>query len=162
MTHATYETVTKEQLGGVDIHSTNGSVDNVASSEQDAFEQIKRWLSYLPSSTSAMPPVASEADPSARRSEELLSIIPRRRGRTYDIRRLIDLVCDEGTFFEIGASWGRSIVVGFVRLSGKPVGLVTSDCKVNGGTLSALGAKKLRRHVDLWSALQPLRRSLRC
>lgn len=151
MTHATYETVTKEQLGGVDVHSVNGSVDNVATSEQDAFDQIKRWLSYLPSSNSSLPPAFPSSDPPNRRSEELLSIIPRRRNRSYDIRKVIDLVCDRDSFFEIGATWGRSVVVGFARLDGRSVGVVSSDCQITGGTLSARGAQKLRRHVDLWS-----------
>ncbi|PPR04777.1 hypothetical protein CVT24_007093 [Panaeolus cyanescens] len=138
---ATFEDLSKEQLGGWEIHATNGTVDNVATSEIDAFLQIRAFLSYLPSSIFELPPSIQSADSTERREEELIRIIPRRRARPYDIRRLIQLIVDQdgnpysevSSFFEIGPAWGRSSVVGFARLGGLPVGLLTSDCMVNGG-----------------------------
>lgn len=142
MKQATFEDLSKEALGGWEIHAQNGTVDNVALSEQDAFEQIARFLSYLPPSIFALPPISASADPENRKEEELVSIIPRRRTRPYDIRRVIHLVVDtngqvtepgSSLFFEIGQTWGRCIVTGFARLAGRPVGVLTSDCLVNGG-----------------------------
>ena len=143
---ATFEDLSKEALGGWEIHATNGTIDNVAISELDAFHQIRTFLSYLPSSVFFLPPVHPSPDQSARREEELISIIPRRRARSYDIRKLIRLIVDiqepqvnsstpvdESTFFEIGATWGRCIVTGLARLSGRTIGVLSSDCTVNGG-----------------------------
>lgn len=138
---ATFEDLSKEALGGWEIHAANGTVDNVATSEQDAFSQIRAFLSYLPSSIFHLPGVTASADPAHRREEELLRIIPRRRARPYDIRKLIKFIVDVdgnpydeiSSFFEIGQTWGRSIVTGFARLTGRPVGILTSDCMVNGG-----------------------------
>ncbi|PFH47951.1 hypothetical protein AMATHDRAFT_150901 [Amanita thiersii Skay4041] len=134
---ATFEDLSKEALGGWEIHALNGSVDNVATSEQGAFNQIKQFLSYLPSSIFQLPPMKLTSDSTNRREQELISIIPRRRSRPYDIRRLICLIVDqedgESTYFEIGALWGRCIVTGLARLGGKPVGVIASDCMVNGG-----------------------------
>ena len=136
---ATFEDLSKEALGGWEIHGTNGTVDNVAETEEEAFEQIRKFLSYLPNSIFALPPASSTSDSRDRKEEELLSIIPRRRSRQYDIRKLVGLVVDrEGStgktsFFEFGATWGRNIVTGFARLDGKSVGVLTSDCKFNGG-----------------------------
>ncbi len=139
---ATFEDLTKEALGGWEIHATNGSVDNVAVSEADAFEQIRTFLSYLPSSIFLLPPVVPSevtGDTKDRREEELIRIIPRRRMRSYDIRELIRFVVDRESesqrtsFFEIGANWGRNIVTGFARIDGRPIGVLSSDCKVNGG-----------------------------
>ncbi|KAI0747015.1 propionyl-CoA carboxylase [Daedaleopsis nitida] len=150
---ATFEELSKEQLGGWDIHGRNGTVDNVATSEQDAFQQIRTFLSFLPSSIHMLPPVHHSSDPADRREEELIGIIPRRRTRTYDIRKLLRLVVDvdrgDSSFFEIGATWGRSVVTGFARLRGRPVGILSSDCTVGGGALDALGSQKAARFVNL-------------
>lgn len=148
---ATFEDLSKQELGGWTIHAANGTVDNVASSEEDAFRQIRAFLSYLPSSVFALPPVVPSSDPVNRREEELLDIIPRRRASPYDVRRLINLIVDEASFFEIGPYWGRSIVTGFARLAGRPVGVLSSDCKVNGGAIDAMGAQKTTKFVTLCS-----------
>lgn len=144
---ATFEDLSKEALGGWEVHATNGSVDNIANSEADAYEQIRIFLSYLPPSIFLLPPIVpSEVtrDAKDRREEELIRIIPRRRTRPYDIRELIRLVVDREdglrrtSFFEIGANWGRNTVTGFARLDGRPIGVLSSDCKVNGGTLTSI------------------------
>ncbi|THV07138.1 propionyl-CoA carboxylase [Dendrothele bispora CBS 962.96] len=151
---ATFEDLTKEQLGGWEIHARNGTVDNVAISELDAFQQIRTFLSFLPPSIFVLPPVHNTNDLATRREEELISIIPRRRGRSYDIRRLIRLIVDNPTddtpgFFEIGSTWGQNIVSGFARLSGRSIGVLASDCTVNGGAIDALGSQKTARFVNL-------------
>ncbi|RPD57011.1 propionyl-CoA carboxylase [Lentinus tigrinus ALCF2SS1-7] len=163
--HATFEDLDKEQLGGWEIHGRNGTVDNVATSELDAFSQIRAFLSFLPSSIFTLPPVNPSSDPADRREEELISIIPRRRARVYDIRKLVRLIVDvdaptssaaadspqgqQTSFFEIGATWGTCIVTGFARLQGRPVGVLTSDCTVGGGALDALGSQKAARFINL-------------
>ncbi|KAH9941153.1 propionyl-CoA carboxylase [Epithele typhae] len=162
---ATYEDLSKDQLGGWEIHAQNGTVDNVAMSELEAFRQIREFLSYLPSSTHLLPPTRRTSDPSDRKEEELISIIPRRRARAYDVRRLVYLIVDReihvsanatnssvhhaNPFFEIGATWGRPIVTGFARLQGRSVGVLTSDCMVGGGAIDALGCQKAARFVNL-------------
>ncbi|KDR68331.1 hypothetical protein GALMADRAFT_256952 [Galerina marginata CBS 339.88] len=154
---ATFEDLSKEALGGWEIHATNGTVDNVAISELDAFLQIRAFLSYLPSSIFHSPPIFPSSDPQTRREEELVRIIPRRRARPYDIRKLIRLVVDVdgnpyaevSSFFEIGATWGRCMVTGFARLSGRPIGVLTSDCMVNGGSIDAFGSQKTAKFVTL-------------
>ncbi|KAF4616509.1 hypothetical protein D9613_008774 [Agrocybe pediades] len=155
---ATFEDLSKEALGGWEIHATNGTVDNVAISEHDAFDQIRAFLSYLPSSIFEHPPSVSSSDDVKRREEELVGIIPRRRARPYDIRKLIKFVVDvdgnpypgaSSSFFEIGATWGRCIVTGFARLGGRPVGVLSSDCLANGGAIDAFGSQKTSKFVTL-------------
>ncbi len=146
--YASHEEVDKEALGGAGVHTRNGVVDNPAASESDAFAQIRRFLSYLPRSVWERPPrISPTADP-GRREEELLSIIPRDRRKVYDIRRVIALLLDADSFFEIGPRWGRAVVTGLGRLDGYPVGLLASDPRHAGGTLTADGSDKLRRFVD--------------
>ncbi len=147
--YATHEEVGKEELGGAGVHGHNGVVDNVAESEEEAFAQIRRFLSYLPGSAWETPPPRVADDDPQRREAELADIIPRSRRRVYDARRLVTLVADADSFFEIGASWGRAVVTGLARLDGHPVGVLAGDPSHWGGTLTADGADKLRRLVDL-------------
>ena len=148
--HAMGYDITKEELGDWRVHCKNGSVDNLAESEEDAAAMVRRFLSYLPSSVYESPPIASSSDPDMRREDELLSIIPRKRTTTFDIRRTIDLMVDKDSFFEIGGLWGTDQVTGFARFVGRPVGVIASDSQhVNGGALTADGCRKLTRHLDL-------------
>jgi acetyl-CoA carboxylase carboxyltransferase component len=152
VSHAMGYDVTKEDLGGWHIHCRNGSVDNLAETEQEAMATTRRFLSYLPSSVYEAPPVAAPdpADPADRREEELLALVPRKRTATFDIRRAIRLMADKGSFFEIGPLWGTDQVTGFVRFNGYPMGVLASDSRhINGGALTADGCDKLRRHLDL-------------
>jgi acetyl-CoA carboxylase carboxyltransferase component len=141
--------VGKEELGGVEIHGRNGTVDNVVDSEEEAFEQIRRFLGYLPANVWQLPPRDTPADDPKRRDEALLSFIPRNRRRGYDPRRLIGHVVDGDSFFELGRMWGRSLVTGLARLDGYPVGVIGSDPMQAGGALTADGSEKLMRFADL-------------
>ncbi len=150
--HAMGYDISKEDLGDWRIHCTNGSVDNLADTEQEAAALVQRFLSYLPSSVYEAPPVLASdpSDPADRCEEELLTLIPRKRTTTFDIRRGIELICDRGSFFEIGPLWGTDQVVGFARMNGHPVGVLASDSRHrNGGALTADGCDKLTRHIDL-------------
>ncbi len=152
VTHAMGYEVTKEDLGDWRIHCRNGSVDNLAETEEEAIAQAKRFLSYLPSSVHEAPPVTEPdwADPIDRREEELFTIVPRKRTTTFDIRRTIALMADRGSLFEIGPLWGDDQVTGFVRFNGYPMGVIASDSRhLNGGALTAKGCDKLKRHLDL-------------
>ncbi|MBU2551177.1 MAG: methylmalonyl-CoA carboxyltransferase [Proteobacteria bacterium] len=147
---ATGKWIDKEDLGGSHIHTRgSGAVDNEADSEEDAFEQIRRFLSYMPDSVYEVPPVIEAIDPPDRREEELLSIIPRNKRKTYPVRRIIDLVMDRDSFFEIGARWGRSAVTGLARLAGRPVGLIANDPRFLGGAIDAQAADKMIRLIDM-------------
>ena len=142
--------VGKEELGGSQIQTGGfGAVDNEVASEEEAFEQIRRFLSYLPDSVYELPPVQEASDPADRREEELVRIIPKNKRRPYPVRRLLTLVLDQGSFFEIGANHGRSVVTGLARLSGRPVGVFAHDSNFFGGAITAQGADKLTRFIDL-------------
>ncbi len=142
--------VGKEELGGSRIHArVSGVVDNEVESEDEAFVQIRRFLSYLPDSVYEPPPLGDDSDPAGRREEELLRLIPRDKRRHYPVRRVIELVLDRGSFFEIGARQGRSAVVGLGRLMGMPVGVLANDPRFLGGALDARASEKFTRFIDM-------------
>src|SRR5260221_8437684 len=135
--------ITKEDLGDWRVHCRNGSVDNLAETEEEALTQTKRFLSYLPSSVYEAPPALPADDPIDRRDDELFTIVPRKRTTTFDMRRAIALMADRGSFFEIGALWGTDQIVGFVRFAGVPMGVIASDSRhINGGALPPPGCDK--------------------
>ncbi len=144
--------VTKEELGGAQVHGRSGVVNNVAVDEADALRQIRSFLSYLPANVWEAPPVAACDDPPDRVEDELLSIVPRERRRAYKVRRVIELVVDRGSFFELTPGYGRSQVTGLARLAGQPVGVLANDCFHQGGSMTAEGARKVRRFAELCDA----------
>ncbi|MFC1532882.1 acyl-CoA carboxylase subunit beta [Thermodesulfobacteriota bacterium] len=147
---ATGQSVTKEDLGGYGIHTRgSGVVDNDADTEEDAFRQLRSFLSYLPTNVYETPPIIQADDDPERREEELLSIIPHDRRKTYDPRRIIELVFDQGSAFEMGRFYGRSVLSFFCRLSGMPAGVMISDPRHFGGGMTASSAEKIIRFVDL-------------
>jgi acetyl/propionyl-CoA carboxylase alpha subunit/acetyl-CoA carboxylase carboxyltransferase component len=148
--HAMGYEISKEDLGDWRIHCRNGAVDNLAETEAEAMAQARRFLSYLPGSVFEAPPRAETDDPADRREEELFTLVPRKRTTTFDMRRAIRLMADQGSFFEIGALWGTDQITGFARFAGVPVGVIASDSRhENGGALTADGCDKLTRHLDL-------------
>jgi acetyl-CoA carboxylase carboxyltransferase component len=140
---------TKQELGGAKVHSRSGVIDNVAEDEADALGQARRFLSYLPANVWELPPVAECDDPVSRQDEDLLSIVPRNRRRAYRMRRAIDKIVDRDSFFEMTALYGRDQITGLARLQGRPVGILANDCHHGGGSMSAQGAQKIRRFVEL-------------
>jgi acetyl-CoA carboxylase carboxyltransferase component len=143
------ETVTKEELGGAHVHARgSGAVDNEVESEDEAFAQIRRFLSYLPANVWQCPLRRPADDPPDRREQALLEIVPRSRRRGYDVRRLLALVLDRDSFFEIGRGFGRPLVTGLARLDGWPVGVLASDPLQGGGGLDAPASEKMARFVD--------------
>jgi acetyl-CoA carboxylase carboxyltransferase component len=147
---ATGERVTKEELGGYKIHARgSGVVDNEAETEEDAFRQIRLFLSYLPSSVNQLPRRCECNDPPDRREEELLAIVPRNRKQPYDARKLVELVLDRDSLFEMGGYHGRSLATMLGRLQGYPVGVMINDTRFFGGGMDASAGEKMIRFVDL-------------
>ncbi|MDQ6915146.1 MAG: methylmalonyl-CoA carboxyltransferase [Actinomycetota bacterium] len=143
------ESPDKEALGGSRLQTRAGAVDNEAADEDDALDQLRRFLSYLPDSVWEAPPVAAAGDPPDRREPELLEIVPRDRRRPYKMRRILEAVLDRGSVFELGARHGRSLITALARLDGRPVGVLASDPEHYGGGLTAEASDKLGRFVDM-------------
>ena len=144
------EELTKEELGGSEIHAhMSGAVDNEAESEDEAFAQIRRFLSYLPQSVWQAPPRMTPDDEPGRREEELISIVPRNRRHGYDVRRIIELVMDRESFFEMTPFFGPSLITGFARLDGFAVGVMANDPFAIGGSLDGPASDKMVKFIDL-------------
>ena len=135
------EDVTKEALGGPDVALASGVIHNGASDDADALTQIRRWLSYLPSSAWTRP-ARTATDDGRRDTPELLDIVPRNPRQSYDMTSVIDVVVDGGTWFEVQPQFGRSMVTGFARMAGQPVAIVANQPAHIAGTIDVDAADK--------------------
>ena len=143
------EKLTKEELGGANVHLRNGVVNNGAKDEADAFGQMRRFLDYLPANIWELPPDRPSEDDPSRSEEALLDIVPRNRRKPFDMRRVLSLVLDRESFFEISPRYGRGQITGLARLDGHPVGVLANDGRFYAGAMDADGAQKVRRFVEL-------------
>jgi len=139
----------KNELGGSEIHTRNGTVDDEVASEADAFACTRRFLSYMPRSVFELPARIETGDDVNRKVDSLIDVIPRDERQVYKMRGIIDEIADRGTFFETGRRWGRPVITGYARFDGWPVALLASDPYHYGGAWTADAARKIRRFVDL-------------
>ena len=131
------------------IQTRSGAVDTAVDTEEEAFACARRFLSYLPASVHALPPVLPCSDDPERADDSLMKAVPRNRRSVYKMRPIIQSVVDAGSFFEMGANFGRSLIAGLARLGGHPVLLLASDPYHYGGAWSADTCQKVVRFVDL-------------
>ena len=140
--------LTKNELGGWRIQLRAGAVDQAVDTEDDAFASARRFLSYLPSSIYDVPPRGPQTDDPARREEWLGDAIPRDSRKIYKMRAIVEAVVDQGSFFEIGQLYGRSVITGLARVDGWPVAMMASDPMHYGGAWTADTCQKVERFVD--------------
>jgi len=140
--------ITKEELGGPEIHLKSGVVDNIAENEEDALEQIKKFISFLPDNFMHLPEKISSNDKINRNEEDLLSIIPKDRRKSYNMRKLINFIIDKDSFFEISQLFGSSLITGLARLDGYSVAVIANDCMFYAGAMTANASLKLRKFID--------------
>jgi len=142
------QSVSKDALGGAELHERSGVIDDVVEDEQAAFAAIRRFLGYLPQNVWELPPVAPCEDPRERAEPSLADIVPEDRRRAYDMRAILHAVLDRGSFFEMNRRYGPGQISGLGRLLGVPVGVLANDCRHFAGSMTAAGARKVRRFVE--------------
>ena len=149
----THEEVTKEELGGALTHNSKSGVAHFASpSEEDMTNQIKELLSFLPSNNRDEAPIFPTDDPIDRIEPSLKDLVPTNPNKPYDIKELIKKVADENYFFEVQEHFAKNIVIGYIRLNGKTVGVVANQPMVLAGVLDIDASTKAARFVRFCDA----------
>jgi acetyl-CoA carboxylase carboxyltransferase component len=132
-----------KEIGPVDIQSPNGVIDIVVDDEAAATEMARRVLGYFQGNTRNW---------SAPDQETLAELMPKNRRLSYKLRPIINTIADEDTFVELRPEYGRGIITGFIRIEGKPIGLLANDCSVLAGAIDADAAEKAGRFLRLCDA----------
>jgi len=149
----THEEVTKEDLGGAMSHNSVSGVAHFASpGDTECLALIRRLLSYLPSNNAEKAPVVPTDDPIDREIPELDDFVPADPNKPYDITKLIRWAADEGEFLEIHQHYAKNIVVGFMRLGGRSIGVIANQPAHLAGVLDINSSVKGARFVRFCDA----------
>ena len=149
----TNEVVTAEELGGARTHTAKSSVADAAfANDVEALAQTRRLIDFLPLSAREKPPLRPFNDEPTRVEMSLDTLIPANPNMPYDMKELIHKVADEGDFFEIQEAYAKNMITGFIRLEGKPVGVVANQPMVLAGCLDIDSSRKAARFVRFCDA----------
>ena len=142
--------ISEEELGGWQVATSSGMVDNVAENEGEAFAIIRRFLGYLPGNVWEMPPRIEPKDDPNRRDEELLSVVPRDRKKPYNPYEILDHVLDHDSLFEIAPLYGTACITALARVNGYPVGVMIKNCiSPSVGAVDVAAGGKMIRFLQL-------------
>ncbi|UPK06604.1 carboxyl transferase domain-containing protein [Bradyrhizobium sp. 170] len=131
------------EVGPVSFQSPNGVIDILVEDEAEATAAAQKYLSYFQGAV---------ADWKAPDQRLLRRAIPENRLRVYDIRTVIDLLADEGSVLEIRREFGVGMITAFIRIEGKPFGLIANNPKHLGGAIDAPAGDKAARFMQLCDA----------
>jgi propionyl-CoA carboxylase beta chain len=149
----TNEVVTQEELGGAVTHTTKSGVADVAfENDIDALLATREFFDFLPLSNRHDDPIRPCEDPVDRAEESLDTLVPPSSNQPYDMHELIRKVADEGDFFELQPAHAANILVGFIRIEGRTVGVVANQPMVLAGVLDINSSKKAARFVRFCDA----------
>ncbi len=131
------------EVGPVSFQSPNGVVDILVQDEEEATRVAQKYLSYFQGAVSEW---------KAPDQRLLRRAIPENRLRVYDIRTVIDLIADEDTVLELRRDFGVGMITAFIRIEGKPFGLIANNPKHLGGAIDADAGDKAARFLQLCDA----------
>ncbi|WMJ71649.1 acyl-CoA carboxylase subunit beta [Cytophagaceae bacterium ABcell3] len=144
----THECVSSEELGGASAHSTKSGVTHFScTNEVECIQYIKKLLSYIPQNCEEDAPVLPYEAQASEMVPALNEIVPENPNQPYDMREVIDLVVDEGSFFEVHKDYAENIVTGFAYLGGRSIGIVGNQPSVLAGVLDINSSNKGARFV---------------
>ncbi|MFC4617922.1 acyl-CoA carboxylase subunit beta [Camelliibacillus cellulosilyticus] len=147
METVTGEKISTEDLGGAGVHNRlSGNAHFAAKDEEEAFHLVRKLLSYLPANNRESAPVKTVDDGEDYR-DVLVDLVPFDPMRPYNVRKVIDAVVDNDTFFEVQASFARNAVIGFARVKGVSIGVVANQPKVLAGGLDIDASDKISRFI---------------
>jgi acetyl-CoA carboxylase carboxyltransferase component len=148
---ATGEAIDGAALGGTAVHArTTGQADLAVATPEDAYAAVRRFLSHLPTHTGERP-ARTDGGPVAP-DPELAGLVPRRRSRAYDMRRVLDRIADHGSLLVLGPDFGRSLLCALGRIDGHAVGVIASQPKFFAGALDPAACEKAVRLLCLCDA----------
>ena len=142
---ATGEVISFEDVGGVDVHARKtGQIDLGVESDQEGYDAIRKWLAYLPSNAWEIAP-RNETRGSLDHDPGLAELVPAKRTRGYDMRRVVERIVDTDSMLEIQPLYARNVVCGMARLNGFSVGVIANNPMFGAGTLDPQACHKIIR-----------------
>lgn len=153
----TGEEVSFEDLGGARTHNARSGVSHyLAADEDDALDYARSLLSFLPDNNSKQPPTYAAAKnlEITDTDRRLNTLIPDSSNHPYDVKKIIEVLVDEGEFLEVQPLFAPNIVIGFGRIEGDSVGIIANQPNEMAGTLNIDAGEKASRFVRFCDAFQ--------
>jgi acetyl-CoA carboxylase carboxyltransferase component len=145
------EKVTLEEMGGAKMHTgVSGCGHFLVSSDEEAIDLAKRYLSFMPGSWREQPPAAPPAAPAS--DAPIAEIVPADENQPFDMREVLDALLDADSFLEVHKRWAKELIVGYGRLDGQVVGVVANQPRQKGGVLFVDSADKAARFIQTCNA----------
>ncbi|MEE9118015.1 MAG: acyl-CoA carboxylase subunit beta [Calditrichia bacterium] len=142
------EETTIDELGGWEMHGKQSGLSHfIVENEVECYKNIQKLLSFIPQNNQEKPKRIKTDDERNRLSKELNSIIPEDHKKPYDMKRIIEIVLDRTSFFEVHSLWAKSIICGFGRLDGYSVGIVANQPNYIAGAIDSCAAIKASRFI---------------
>jgi len=147
------EETTHDELGGAVAHNTkSGNAHFACESEQDAMQQIRTLLGYIPSNNMEDPPYVDTGDDPGRSADALDAVVPDDPKASYDMKDVLRAVFDNGVIFESHAAYAENIITAFARLAGRSVGVIANQPRVLAGCLDINASDKASRFIRFCDA----------
>ncbi|MEY3418183.1 MAG: hypothetical protein RL711_103 [Bacteroidota bacterium] len=145
----THEQVSAEELGGASTHSSKSGVTHFAyPNEISCIVHLKKLLSYIPQNCEDKAPELPYSNhENSELRHKLDQLIPENPNQPYDMREVVNEICDQDTFMEVHEHFAGNIVVGFARLAGKSIGIVGNQPAVLAGVLDINASTKAARFI---------------
>lgn len=132
-----------EEIGPIKVMQENGTIDVLAEDEADAVRLAKQYLSYFQGAL---------ADWTCEDQRLLRQSIPENRLRAYDVSRVIALIGDTGSMLELRPRFGRAMITAFIRVEGRPMGVIANNPNHIGGAIDSDASDKAARFMQLCEA----------
>lgn len=145
---ASHQIITKEDLGGAQVHARQSGVAHmIFPTEDECFAQVKALLRYLPQSYMDQAPTPQTHDYKPANNTSLSSIVPANHNQAYNIKDAINAIVDTDSFFEIHQHFATNIITGFAHMDGMVVGIVANQPLVKAGTIDIDASCKAARFI---------------
>ena len=146
-------TMTNEQLGGTDAHAKQSGVASmVVADYESAVSSLEHLLTYIPNNVDELAPPIHTGDASDRLVPEAGAVIPDTATGSYDVRKVIKAIADDGEMFELRERWAANVVTAFITIDGESVGVVANQPMILAGTLDIPASQKAARFVSFCDA----------
>lgn len=145
---AVNEAIDPEEMGGWRLHSdVTGLVDMVADTDEEALDAVRKFLSYMPCHNMEEPPTYPVTEGSGEGTADIFDLLPRSRTEVYDVRKILRVICDRDSFFELKPRFGKVAVTALARLDGRTVGVIANNPLHRGGAIDTEACEKITSFI---------------
>ena len=149
----THEDLTSEELGGAEVHASKSGVAHfTAENDVEALDIVKKLMTFIPANNVDEPPFLENDDKSDRIIDELNYIVPANPNQPYNMKEVIVKIADKGEFLEVHKDYAQNIIVGFIHLGGRSIGVIANQPAVLAGVLDIDSSKKAGRFIRFCDA----------